>query len=195
MINYGWRGFCAGKLVQIEYALMAVASGAPSVGIKVKNKYICNCLQFRQTLIVHWYGRYYTYLENCTVSYCSINSSLTNDADFRRILAFFIVESISVDDVPVVIKRNTVQFSNCHLYSTGIYLTSTTLSPIFGRNADSVQYLWIRHSFNQLDPPHTEKLPELIKMLLNIEDAISSFFDHWWRLEFIFVILFYNSLL
>ena len=31
----------SGKLVQIEYALMAVASGAPSVGIKVIRLFFC----------------------------------------------------------------------------------------------------------------------------------------------------------
>ena len=38
----------SGKLVQIEYALQAVASGAPSVGIKVKTfiDYIFKYLKF-----------------------------------------------------------------------------------------------------------------------------------------------------
>jgi hypothetical protein len=46
---------------------MAVASGAPSVGIKVENK----CLKFEQTQLVHWYRRYYTL--KLYVWYCSIN--------------------------------------------------------------------------------------------------------------------------
>ncbi len=46
--------FCAGKLVQIEYALMAVASGAPSVGIKVKNKKNIYTIS-GQTQLVYWY--------------------------------------------------------------------------------------------------------------------------------------------
>ncbi len=64
---------------------------------------------------------------------------------------FFIVESISVDDVlvPVVIKRKNVQFSNCHLYSI-LKLHHTT--PIFGRNVNSVPYGPFIHLTNWIGP-------------------------------------------
>ncbi len=57
---------------------------------------------------------------------------------FVEFFAFFVVESISVDDVPVVIKLNTV--GTVFQLSLVEYLLNVHYTSIFGREANSVPY-------------------------------------------------------